>query len=119
MQQPGIQAVAVAEEAVAVGPESGRRLTQLSLTPPAPSLLSTSASDPFSDTSRSGSEEGGESVLSFSTVAGASGGVGAGAGAGTGAGAGGGFGVMTDEDADADADADADTADARFRDRVL
>ncbi len=69
----------VSEDAI-IG--SGLRLTQLSLTP-APSLLSTSASEPFSEASRSCSEDGAESVVSFATAAGASG-VGAGSGAGAG-----------------------------------
>jgi len=75
-----VQAVVIPEDAV-VG--SCRRLTQLSPTP-APSLLSTSASEPFSDASRSCSEDGAESVVSFAAVAGASGGVGTGGGAGAG-----------------------------------
>jgi hypothetical protein len=54
--------------------KSGLRLIQLSPTA-APSLLSTSASDPFSEPSRS-EEVCGDSVLSFPTSAGASGGEG-------------------------------------------
>jgi hypothetical protein len=54
--------------------ESGLRLIQLSPTP-APSLLSTSASEPFSEASRS-EDVWGESVLSFPTSTGASGGEG-------------------------------------------
>jgi hypothetical protein len=54
--------------------ESGLRLIQLSPTA-APSLLSTSASEPFSEASRS-EDVWGESVLSFPTSVGASGGEG-------------------------------------------
>jgi len=95
--------VAAPEDAVV---ESGRRLTQLSPTA-APSLLSTSASEPFSDASRSCSEDGAESVVSFAAVAGASGGVATGGGAGVG----GSFGAAVD--------VDVGDAAARVRDRAL
>ena len=95
----------VSEDAVV---ECGWRLTQLSLTP-APSLLSTSASEPFSDASCSCSEEGAESTVSFATIARTSGGVGTGGG---GARAGGSSGVVAGAAADLDAD-------ARFRDTLL
>jgi hypothetical protein len=79
----------VVSKEVVVG--RGPRLTQLSPTP-APSLLSTSASEPFSDVSRSCSEDGAESTVSFATAAGASGGL----GRGRGAGAGGSSGAVTE-----------------------
>jgi hypothetical protein len=100
--------VIVSEDAVV---ECGWRLTQLSPTP-APSLLSTSASEPFSDASCSCSEDGAESTVSFAMVASVSGGV---VGTvGTGAGAGGRSGAAAGEDASAAA-----AADARFRVRAL
>ena len=88
------QAVVVSEDAVV---ESCRRLIQLSPTP-APSLLSTSASEPFSDASRSCSEDGAESVFSFATVTGASGGVDTGRGASWGGGGGRSSGAAGDVD---------------------
>ena len=106
MQETSVHAVTVSEDAVVGTVGCGWRLTQLSLTP-APSLLSTSASEPFSDASCSCSEEGAESTVSFATVATASGGVGT---RGGGAAAGGSSGAVAGEDADAD---------ARFRVRVL
>ena len=77
-----VHAVIVSEDAI-VG--FGWRLTQLSLTP-APSLLSTSASEPFSDASCSCSEDGTESTVSLATTTVADAGVGATGGVGKGRG---------------------------------
>lgn len=107
-QEASVHAVIVSEDAVV---ECGWRLTQLSLTP-APSLLSTSASEPFSDASCSCSEEGAESTISFTTAATASGGMGTGTVSDA---AGGSSGAVVGEACEG-ADADAD---ARFRVRVL
>ena len=89
MQETGVQSLLTRFHAVIVSEDAivglGWRLIQLSLTP-APSLLSTSASEPFSDASCSCSEVGAESTVSLATATGAGASTGATGGVGKGRG---------------------------------